>query len=219
MVRDGWNGFNVLHTAAARVGGLDLGFVPGTGRARCRRHSRRGRAGAIEVVYLLGADEIRHGGLGQGIRRSIRAITATQGARARRRGVARGRLYREERDLGQYRGHGFSSPAAPFSRPVRRARTGRSCARCREALGHKLPYDRLARCRRLVEVNPISRMSTRSCRLRGGSSAPRERRRAGNCRFRSMTITRPTQSAARRRRWRNAPAVLGRSSAKTGTHG
>ena len=31
MVRDGWNGFNVLHTAAARVGGLDLGFVPGAG--------------------------------------------------------------------------------------------------------------------------------------------------------------------------------------------
>ncbi len=26
---DGWNGFAVLHTAASRVGGLDLGFVPG----------------------------------------------------------------------------------------------------------------------------------------------------------------------------------------------
>jgi NADH-quinone oxidoreductase subunit G len=30
-VRDDWNGFNVLHTAAARVGGLDVGFVPGEG--------------------------------------------------------------------------------------------------------------------------------------------------------------------------------------------
>src|SRR3546814_7362325 len=27
----GWNGFNVLRTAAARVGGLDLGFLPGDG--------------------------------------------------------------------------------------------------------------------------------------------------------------------------------------------
>src|SRR5262249_44424455 len=27
-VREGWNGFSVLHTAAARVGGLDVGFVP-----------------------------------------------------------------------------------------------------------------------------------------------------------------------------------------------
>src|SRR5690606_28471583 len=26
-----WNGFNVLHTAAARVAGLDLGFIPGKG--------------------------------------------------------------------------------------------------------------------------------------------------------------------------------------------
>uniref|UniRef100_UPI00235694DE molybdopterin-dependent oxidoreductase n=1 Tax=Oceanicaulis alexandrii TaxID=153233 RepID=UPI00235694DE len=30
-VKDGWNGFNVLHTAASRVGALDLGFVPGEG--------------------------------------------------------------------------------------------------------------------------------------------------------------------------------------------
>ncbi|MFT4325808.1 MAG: molybdopterin-dependent oxidoreductase [Candidatus Liberibacter psyllaurous] len=28
MIRDDWNGFNVLHKAAARVGGLDVGFVP-----------------------------------------------------------------------------------------------------------------------------------------------------------------------------------------------
>ena len=31
MVGEGWNGFNLLHTAAARVGALDLGFVPGPG--------------------------------------------------------------------------------------------------------------------------------------------------------------------------------------------
>src|SRR5207237_9621828 len=30
-IKDGWNGFSVLHTAAARVGGLDIGFVPGQG--------------------------------------------------------------------------------------------------------------------------------------------------------------------------------------------
>ena len=29
VIRDDWNGFNILHTAAGRVGGLDLGFVPG----------------------------------------------------------------------------------------------------------------------------------------------------------------------------------------------
>ncbi|HEU0117676.1 MAG TPA: NADH-quinone oxidoreductase subunit NuoG, partial [Alphaproteobacteria bacterium] len=31
MVRDDWNGFNVLQLAASRVGGLDLGFVPQSG--------------------------------------------------------------------------------------------------------------------------------------------------------------------------------------------
>ena len=31
MISGDWNGFNVLHTAAARVGGLDLGLVPGDG--------------------------------------------------------------------------------------------------------------------------------------------------------------------------------------------
>src|SRR6187455_728906 len=30
-IKDGWNGFSVLHTAASRVGGLDIGFVPGQG--------------------------------------------------------------------------------------------------------------------------------------------------------------------------------------------
>ena len=33
--KDGWNGYSVLHTAAARVGALDVGFVPGAA-AVCR---------------------------------------------------------------------------------------------------------------------------------------------------------------------------------------
>ena len=28
FVQDGWNGFNILHSAASRVAALDLGFVP-----------------------------------------------------------------------------------------------------------------------------------------------------------------------------------------------
>ena len=41
----GWNAFNVLHTAASRVAGLDLGFVPRRGRARRRRHACSGGEG------------------------------------------------------------------------------------------------------------------------------------------------------------------------------
>merc|ERR1719387_2209589 len=45
LLTDSWNGFNVLHTAASRVGALELGFVPS------------GKASTPEFVYLMGADE------------------------------------------------------------------------------------------------------------------------------------------------------------------
>jgi NADH-quinone oxidoreductase subunit G len=48
-----WHGFNVLHTAAARVGGLDLGFVPGAnGKSVAQMLD-----GGVDVLWLLGADE------------------------------------------------------------------------------------------------------------------------------------------------------------------
>ena len=62
--RSGWNGFNVLHTAAARVGGLDLGFVPGKGGRDTSGVLDGAGNGSIEVVYLLGADEIDTARLG-----------------------------------------------------------------------------------------------------------------------------------------------------------
>jgi NADH-quinone oxidoreductase subunit G len=55
LVGDGWNGFNVLHSAAARVGGLDLGFIPGQGGLAAREMVAKG---ALDVLFLLGADEI-----------------------------------------------------------------------------------------------------------------------------------------------------------------
>ena len=59
MVADGWNGFNVLHTAAGRVGGLDLGFVPGEGGRDTAAICAGAGSGAIRLLYLLGADELR----------------------------------------------------------------------------------------------------------------------------------------------------------------
>ena len=53
-VKDGWNGFGVLHTAAARVGGLDLGFVPGQGGLDAAAMA----AGGVDVLFNLGADEL-----------------------------------------------------------------------------------------------------------------------------------------------------------------
>ncbi|MBO0902187.1 NADH-quinone oxidoreductase subunit NuoG [Jiella sonneratiae] len=51
---EGWNGFNVLHTAASRVGGLDIGFVPGEGGKTFAEMA----AGDVDVLFNLGADEV-----------------------------------------------------------------------------------------------------------------------------------------------------------------
>ena len=53
-----WNGFNVLHSAAARVGALDLGFVPGASGLDVEAILDAASDGSIDTVYLLGADEI-----------------------------------------------------------------------------------------------------------------------------------------------------------------
>jgi NADH-quinone oxidoreductase subunit G len=45
-VKEGWNGFNVLHTAASRVGAIEIGFLPQSPFA----------AADMDVVYLLGVD-------------------------------------------------------------------------------------------------------------------------------------------------------------------
>ncbi len=52
-VGEAWNGFAILHTAAARVGGLDLGFVPGMGGKTAAE-----MVAETDVLFLLGADEI-----------------------------------------------------------------------------------------------------------------------------------------------------------------
>jgi NADH-quinone oxidoreductase subunit G len=55
VISEHWNGFSILHTAAARVAGLDLGFVPGTTGSR---DVGRMLNGDMQVLYLLGADEV-----------------------------------------------------------------------------------------------------------------------------------------------------------------
>jgi len=54
-VREDWNGFAVLHTAASRVGALDLGFVPGEGGLDAAAMLQ---PGAVDLLWLLGVDEV-----------------------------------------------------------------------------------------------------------------------------------------------------------------
>ncbi len=48
-ITEGWNGFNVLHTAAGRVGALDVGFTTPNALADSAR---------AKIIFNLGADEI-----------------------------------------------------------------------------------------------------------------------------------------------------------------
>jgi NADH-quinone oxidoreductase subunit G len=151
-VRDDWNGFAVLHTAAARVGGLDLGLVPGEGGrdvaailAGCETHE-------IEVVYLLAADEIDTARLGK-------AFVIYQGhhgdAGAHRADVILpGAAYTEK--PGTYvNTEGRVQLALRAGYPPGDAREDWTILRAlSERLGKTLPYDTLGQVRsRLIAVN------------------------------------------------------------------
>jgi NADH-quinone oxidoreductase subunit G len=153
-VREDWNGFAVLHTTAARVGGLDLGLVPGEdGRdvegilAGCEKKE-------IEAVYLLAADEIDTKRLGK-------AFVIYQGhhgdAGANRADVILpGAAYTEK--PGTYvNTEGRVQLAFRAVYPPGDAREDWTILRAlSERLGKVLPYDTLSQVRsRLVAVNKV----------------------------------------------------------------
>ncbi len=53
-VADGWAGYGMLHTAAGRVGALDVGFLPAEGG----KATADILGGGLKTVVLLGADEV-----------------------------------------------------------------------------------------------------------------------------------------------------------------
>jgi len=154
MIGDGWNGFNVLHRAAARVAGLDLGFVPASGGQDTDGILAGAGAGEFDVVYLLGADEID-------MARLKDAFVIYQGHHG---------------DAGAHRadvilpGAAYSEKNGTYTNTEGRVQLGRLAASppgdAREdwtilralsgALGKPLPYDNLSEVRqRLIEVNPV----------------------------------------------------------------
>ena len=142
MIKDGWNGFNVLHTAAARVGGLELGFVPGQGGRDLEGILAGSESGAIKLVYLLGADEIDMKRLG-------RAFVVYQGhhgdAGANRADVILpGAAYTEKAaTYVNTEGRAQRTKLAVF--PPGDAREDWTIVRAlSDVLGHTLPYDTLA---------------------------------------------------------------------------
>jgi NADH-quinone oxidoreductase subunit G len=57
-IKEDWNGFNVLHTAAGRVGALDVGALPGRGGKSTRGILSAAQSGELDTLFLFGADEI-----------------------------------------------------------------------------------------------------------------------------------------------------------------
>jgi NADH-quinone oxidoreductase subunit G len=146
-VTDGWNGFAVLHTAAARVGGLDLGFAPGEGGQTAGQMA----AGGVDVLFNLGADEIE---IAPG---PFVIYQGTHGDRGAHRAdvILPGAAYSEK--SGTYvntEGRAQMGNRATF--PPGDAREDWAILRAlSDGLGKRLPFDNLQALRRLMyEAHP-----------------------------------------------------------------
>ncbi len=149
-----WNGFNVLQMAASRVGGLDLGLVPGPQGYGVKKILEAAAAQKIKAVYLLGADEIDMAPLHS-------AFVIYQGHHGDRGAavadvVLPGAAYTEK--SGTYVNlEGRVQRSFKAVSPPGDAKEDWTIIRAlSEKLGHQLPYDTLEAVRaRLVEVNSL----------------------------------------------------------------
>ena len=154
VVKDGWNGFCLLQRAASRVGGLDLGLVPGQGGRDVAGILAGAASGEIDLVWLLGADEIDMNRLGS-------AFVVYQGhhgdAGAHRADVVLpGAAYTEK--SGTYvntEGRVQRANAAHF--PLGEAKEDWAILRAMSGvIGKPLAYDNLAQLRaRMAQANPV----------------------------------------------------------------
>ena len=148
MLAGDWNGFNVLHTAAARVAGLDLGFVPGAGGLDVAGILAAAGSGDLDTVYLLGADEIDVEALGD----AFVIYQGSHGDRGAQRAdvILPGAAYTEK--SGTYvntEGRPQIAQRAVF--PVGEAREDWAVLRALSAhLGETLPYDSIAELRKAM---------------------------------------------------------------------
>jgi NADH-quinone oxidoreductase subunit G len=147
-VKEGWNGYCVLHSAASRVGALDLGFVPGQGGLSARQMAT---FGTLDVLFSLGADEID---IAQG---AFVVYIGTHGDRGAMRAdvVLPGAAY-PEKSATYVNTEGRVQMATRASFPPGDAREDWAILRAlSDVLGHRLPYDSLAALRQtLYKAHP-----------------------------------------------------------------
>ncbi|MCP5412609.1 MAG: NADH-quinone oxidoreductase subunit G [Alphaproteobacteria bacterium] len=135
----GWNGFNILHTAASRVAALDLGFLPLNGGRDVGAIVDGAQKGEIDFLYLLGADDFDVAHLG-------RAFVVYQGSHGDAGAhhadvILPGAAYTEKDGLyTNFEGRVQRGRRAVF--PPGEAKEDWAILRAlSDVLGHKLPYD------------------------------------------------------------------------------
>jgi NADH-quinone oxidoreductase subunit G len=142
-VKDGWNGFSVLHSAASRVGALDLGFIPAPGALTARQMAV---FGTLDVLFLLGADEID---IAQG---AFVVYIGTHGDRGAMRAdvVLPGAAYPEKSSI-YVNTEGRAQMATRASFPPGDAREDWAILRAlSDVLKNRLPYDSLSALRQAL---------------------------------------------------------------------
>ncbi|KAG2495676.1 hypothetical protein HYH03_006276 [Edaphochlamys debaryana] len=146
VVKDGWNGFNVIHDTASRVAALDMGFAPS--RAALARKA------APKVVYLLGSDDYSEADVPADAFVIYQGHHGDRGA-SRANVVLPGGAYTEKSGLYvNFEGRVQQTRAAvPL---VGDAREDWAVVRAlSEVLGKRLPYDSQAQVRsRLAQIAP-----------------------------------------------------------------
>ena len=170
---DGWNGFSVLHTVAARVGALDVGFVPGAGGHNA---AQMAAPGALDLLFLLGADEID---IAPG---AFVVYIGTHGDAGAHRAdvILPGAAYPEKSGI-YVNTEGRVQMAGRASFPPGDAREDWAILRAlSDVLGRKLAYDSLAQLRqalfkahshlrRLDQTAPAERADIAALAARGGT--------------------------------------------------
>ena len=172
---EGWNGLAVLHTAAARVGGLDLGFVPGDGGHDVIGMIAAAAAKEIDVLFLLGADEIPMNALGD----TFVVYIGTHGDAGAHRAdvILPGAAYTEKSAI-YVNTEGRVQMTARAAFPPGDAREDWAILRAlSDVLGKRLPFDSLHELRRaLYAAHPLFMRVDHIAPIAGGRPARRSRR-------------------------------------------
>jgi NADH-quinone oxidoreductase subunit G len=172
-IKDGWNGFAVLHSVASQVGALDIGFAPAAGGLTAVQMAD---PGGVNVLFSLGADEI------VAADGTFVVYIGTHGDRGAHRAdvILPGAAYTEKSGL-YVNLEGRAQMASRAAFPPGDAREDWAIIRAlSEAVGKKLPYDSLAQLRqamfkavphlmRIDQVEAADAAGVKALAARGGS--------------------------------------------------